>query len=94
VTPLRWATGWAWLRRLRRMFGLFTFFYATLHILAVAGIELGFDWAAIVKDLAKRPFITVGFRGLRAAARGAAAAVGAGSASVCCRTWTFGVLTE
>jgi sulfoxide reductase heme-binding subunit YedZ len=61
VTPLRWATGWAWLLRLRRMFGLFTFFYATLHFLAVAGIDLGFDWAAIVKDIARRPFITVGF---------------------------------
>jgi sulfoxide reductase heme-binding subunit YedZ len=61
VTPLRWATGWAWLLRLRRMFGLFTFFYATLHFLAVAGVDLGFDWAAIVKDIAKRPFITVGF---------------------------------
>jgi sulfoxide reductase heme-binding subunit YedZ len=61
ITPLRWATGWAWLLRLRRMFGLFTFFYATLHFLAVAGVDLGFDWAAIVKDIAKRPFITVGF---------------------------------
>ncbi len=61
VTPLRWATGWAWLLRLRRMFGLFTFFYATLHFLAVAGIDLGFDWAVIVRDIAKRPFITVGF---------------------------------
>jgi sulfoxide reductase heme-binding subunit YedZ len=61
VTPLRWATGWAWVLRLRRMFGLFTFFYATLHLLAVAGIDLGFDWAAIVKDIVKRPFITVGF---------------------------------
>ncbi len=61
VTPLRRATGWAWLLRLRRMFGLYTFFYATLHLLAIAGIDLGFDWAAIVKDIAKRPFITVGF---------------------------------
>lgn len=61
VTPLRRATGWAWVLRLRRMFGLFTFFYATLHLIAVAGIDLGFDWAAIGKDIAKRPFITVGF---------------------------------
>lgn len=61
VTPLRWATGWAWVLRLRRMLGLFTFFYATLHFLAVAGIDLAFDMAAIVKDIAKRPFITVGF---------------------------------
>ncbi len=61
VTPLRWATGWAWVLRLRRMLGLFTFFYATLHLLAVAGVDLGFDWATIVKDIAKRPFITVGF---------------------------------
>lgn len=61
VTPLRWATGWAWVLRLRRMLGLFAFFYATLHLLAVAGIDLGFDWTAIVKDIAQRPFITVGF---------------------------------
>lgn len=61
VTPLRWATGWVWVLRLRRMLGLFAFFYATLHLLAVAGIDLGFDWTAIVKDIAKRPFITVGF---------------------------------
>jgi sulfoxide reductase heme-binding subunit YedZ len=61
VTPLRWFTGWAWVLRLRRMFGLFTFFYATLHFLSVVGIDLGFDGHAIVKDIAKRPFITVGF---------------------------------
>ncbi|MCX2865641.1 sulfoxide reductase heme-binding subunit YedZ [Paucibacter sp. PLA-PC-4] len=61
VSPLRRATGWAWLLRLRRMLGLFTFFYATLHLMAVAGIDLDFDWVVIANDIVKRPFITVGF---------------------------------
>jgi sulfoxide reductase heme-binding subunit YedZ len=61
VTPLRLATGWAWLLRLRRMFGLFTFFYAVLHFAAWFWLDQWFDWAAIVKDVVKRPYITVGF---------------------------------
>jgi sulfoxide reductase heme-binding subunit YedZ len=61
VTPLRLATGWAWLARLRRMFGLFTFFYALLHFSAYVGLDQTFDLAAIWKDIAKRPYITVGF---------------------------------
>lgn len=64
ITPLRLATGWAWLLRLRRMFGLFTFFYAALHFSAYFWLDQWFDWAAIVKDVLKRPYITVGFAGL------------------------------
>lgn len=61
ITPLRLATGWAWPLRLRRMFGLFTFFYAALHFSAYLWLDQWFDMAAIVKDVLKRPYITVGF---------------------------------
>jgi sulfoxide reductase heme-binding subunit YedZ len=60
VTPLRQATGWSALARFRRLLGLFTFFYALLHFLAFAWLDMGLDPAAIVKDIAKRPFILVG----------------------------------
>ena len=60
VTPLRVMAGWPALARLRRMLGLFMFFYASLHLLAYAWFDQGFDWAAIVMDVAKRPFILVG----------------------------------
>mgnify|MGYP001268541365 CR=1 FL=1 len=61
VTPLRLATGWAWLARLRRMFGLFAFFYALLHFLAWLWLDQWFDAAAIAADIAKRPYIAIGF---------------------------------
>ena len=60
ITPLRHITGWHALARLRRMLGLFTFFYAVLHFLGFAWLDMGFDLAAIVSDIAKRPFILVG----------------------------------
>lgn len=60
VTPLRQLTGWHALARWRRMLGLFTFFYACWHFLAFAWLDMGFDLAAILKDIAKRPFILVG----------------------------------
>jgi sulfoxide reductase heme-binding subunit YedZ len=60
VTPLRQATGWHALARLRRMLGLFTFFYGCLHFLAFAWLDMGLDLAAIVADIVKRPFILVG----------------------------------
>jgi sulfoxide reductase heme-binding subunit YedZ len=60
VTPLRLATGWAWLLRLRRMLGLFCFFYASLHMLAFAGLDQSFDLAAIWTEVLDRPYITVG----------------------------------
>ena len=60
VTPLRQTTGWHALARLRRMLGLFTFFYGLLHFLGFAWLDMGFDVQAILKDIAKRPFILVG----------------------------------
>ncbi len=61
VSPLRWLTHWAWLARLRRMFGLFCFFYASLHVLAYVGLDQWFALNAIFKDIVKRPYITAGF---------------------------------
>jgi methionine sulfoxide reductase heme-binding subunit len=60
VTPLRTLTGWSALARLRRMLGLFAFFYGVLHFLCFAWLDMGFDVAAIVTDIIKRPFILVG----------------------------------
>ena len=61
VTPLRRFTGWNWLVRLRRMLGLYAFFYAALHFLAFLWFDHFFDLAAMWRDVLKRPFITVGF---------------------------------
>lgn len=61
ATPLRLTFGWSWALRLRRMLGLFAFFYASLHFFVYAAVDQGFAWSAIVADIAKRPFITVGF---------------------------------
>ncbi|HEU4851315.1 MAG TPA: protein-methionine-sulfoxide reductase heme-binding subunit MsrQ [Telluria sp.] len=61
VTPLRKLTGWNWLARLRRMIGLFTFFYAFLHFSAFVWFDHFFDLTAMWRDVLKRPFITVGF---------------------------------
>lgn len=61
VTPLRRLTGWNWVVRLRRMIGLFTFFYAFMHFLTFLWFDHDFDVAAMWKDVLKRPFITVGF---------------------------------
>ena len=60
ITPLRQWTGWHALARLRRMVGLFTFFYGVVHFLCFAWLDMGFDVDAIVKDIGKRPFILVG----------------------------------
>lgn len=64
VTPLRqWAKQPA-LARFRRMLGLFVFFYAVLHFLAYAWLDMGFDLATIARDIPKRPFALVGFLAL------------------------------
>jgi sulfoxide reductase heme-binding subunit YedZ len=60
VTPLRQISGWHALARLRRMLGLFTFFYGLLHFLCFAWLDMGFDVPAILADIPKRPFILVG----------------------------------
>jgi sulfoxide reductase heme-binding subunit YedZ len=61
ITPLRRFTGWNWLIRLRRMLGLYTFFYALMHFLTFLWADHNFDFGAMWKDVLKRPFITVGF---------------------------------
>ena len=60
VTPLRRLTKWNELIRLRRMLGLFAFFYGTLHMLTWAWLFNRFDTTLMVEDVIKRPFITVG----------------------------------
>lgn len=61
VTPLRKLTGAQWLVRLRRMLGLYAFFYGSLHLLAYVWFDKSFDAAAIAQDVARRRFILVGF---------------------------------
>lgn len=61
MTPLRRLTGQAWPLKCRRMLGLFAFFYASLHFTTYLWLDQFFDWHHILKDIAKRPFITVGF---------------------------------
>jgi sulfoxide reductase heme-binding subunit YedZ len=61
ITPLRRLTGWNSLIRVRRLLGLFAFFYACLHFLTYAGVDQSFDLTAIIADVVKRPYITIGF---------------------------------
>ena len=61
IAPVRTVCGISALARLRRMAGLFVYFYAVLHLVAYSGFDRGFDLADIAKDIAKRPFILVGF---------------------------------
>ena len=63
VTPLRRLLNRPVLIRYRRMLGLFAFFYGSLHFLTYFCIDQFFDFHAIAKDIAKRPYITVGFAG-------------------------------
>ncbi len=63
-TPARKAFGWTWPLRNRRMLGLFAFFYASMHFLLYLTLDLGLDPGAVLGDIAKRPFITVGFTAL------------------------------
>lgn len=61
VTPLRVLARLQGLARFRRMLGLFAYFYVVVHLLSYSWFDQGFDIAEIVKDIAKRPFILVGF---------------------------------
>jgi len=61
LTPLRRLTKWNWLVKLRRMVGLFAFFYAFLHFMTFLWFDHFFDVVEMWKDVLKRPFITVGF---------------------------------
>ena len=64
VTPLRVISRTPQLARFRRMLGLFVYFYAVLHMLSYSGFDMGFDVTDIARDIAKRPFILVGFSAL------------------------------
>ncbi|WP_107869982.1 protein-methionine-sulfoxide reductase heme-binding subunit MsrQ [Pseudoduganella sp. UC29_71] len=61
VTPLRRLTKWNWLLKLRRMVGLYSFFYGLLHFTTFLWFDHFFDVQEMLKDVVKRPFITVGF---------------------------------
>jgi sulfoxide reductase heme-binding subunit YedZ len=61
ISPLRAATQWHWILRLRRTLGLFTFFYALLHFLSFIGFDHGFNLDEIARDIFKRPYVLLGF---------------------------------
>jgi sulfoxide reductase heme-binding subunit YedZ len=61
ITPLRTLTGLNSVMRYRRMLGLFAFFYACLHFSTYFVLDQFFDFTAILEDIVKRPYITVGF---------------------------------
>lgn len=63
ATPLRRLTGWGWPIRVRRMLGLFAFFYASLHLLTYFWLDQFFDWPEIWLDILDRPFVTIGMAG-------------------------------
>lgn len=64
LTPLRLLFGISWQMSLRRLLGLFAFFYASLHFSVWIGLDHFFDWEQLVADVWKRPYITVGVLGL------------------------------
>jgi len=60
VSPLRRFAGWHWPMRLRRMLGLYVFFYACIHLVAFLQFYTGWTWARVVEELVERPYITAG----------------------------------
>lgn len=61
LTPLRYLFNWPYLWRLRRMIGLYAFFYTALHLLVFLMFLLQWEWSAIGREIAERPYITIGF---------------------------------
>ena len=61
ITPLRRLLGWHSLLRIRRMLGLFAFFYGTLHLTSYAGLDRQFDWPGLVHDVTKHTYVLIGF---------------------------------
>src|SRR5687767_13252295 len=64
ITPLRDWFNMPWLIQLRRMLGLYAFFYVLMHFLTWLLLDQGLYWSGILEDIAKRPFITIGFTAL------------------------------
>lgn len=60
ISPLRRLTGWTQALRLRRMLGLYAFFYVCLHLFSYIGLDQFFDWEEIWLDILDRPYITIG----------------------------------
>lgn len=61
VSPLRQWTGWRWVFRLRRMLGLYAFFYACVHLASFGHFYVGWTLAVLLEELRERPYITAGF---------------------------------
>ena len=61
VTPIRRLSGWNGIIRLRRLIGLFSFFYAVIHLMIYLAFDRGFVFTELGEDILKRPYITVGF---------------------------------
>ncbi len=61
VTPIRRLSGWNGITRLRRLIGLFSFFYAVIHLLIYLAFDRGFVFTELGEDIVKRPYITIGF---------------------------------
>ena len=64
VTPVRQLTGWNWLQKYRRRFGVWAFAIGCAHLLTWAGLDVQFDWGDIMTDLMKRWYIMIGMAGL------------------------------
>jgi len=64
VTPVRQLAGWTHVVRIRRMLGLFAFFYTLLHFTIYLVLDQGLDYMSVLKDIGKRPYITIGFAAL------------------------------
>lgn len=60
ITPVRRVTGWNWLQKYRRRFGLIAFTYATLHLLVYVFLDNQLDWHYLFEDIAERWYITIG----------------------------------
>ena len=61
MSPLKRFTNFNFWTNIRRMLGLFVFFYATLHLLTYVGIDYRFDWEPIINDVVKKKYIYIGF---------------------------------
>ncbi len=61
ATPLRQISGWSWPLRLRRMLGLYTFFYASVHMALYFTLDLELDFYMLGNEVLKRPYLSVGF---------------------------------
>ncbi|MEO7401990.1 MAG: protein-methionine-sulfoxide reductase heme-binding subunit MsrQ [Polaromonas sp.] len=89
VTPLRVISNTPALARFRRMLGLFVYFYVVLHLLSYSWFDMGFDVADIARDIAKRPFILVGFSSLVLLTSLAASSFNAAIKAMGARRWQW-----